>query len=114
MNSRERIRGTRIFRVRLALCFTTVLMLSGILIVGCGAGQDQSAAPPSTSTPLAALPTVSVPEQASTPSTNTSDRPASNPLTAIIDGGDANLKDCVRQVLGDERYTELVSQPPAA
>ncbi len=126
MNSRERIRGTRIFRVRLALCFTTVLMLSGILIVGCGAGQDQSAAPPSaststptstpipTSTPLAALPTVSVPEQASTPSTNTSDGPASNPLTAIIDGGDANLKDCVRQVLGDERYTELVSQPPAA
>ena len=119
--------------------YVLALLLVAGLVVGCGDPQivvvettptpnptptatPTASLPETTSTPSVTpklqsstskpLPTASLPKKTSTPSVNKLDRPASNPLIAIIDGNDASLKDCVRQALGDQRYTELVSQPP--
>ncbi len=126
MNSRERVRKTRIFRVRLALCFTTVLMLSGILIVGCGAGQDRSASPSPTSTSPSTSPTVTK-EQLTVP-TVTVAQPAVPPAVEASEGQVAmavagvisrartspELLACLAEAVGMSTVLEFTNREPSA
>ena len=60
------------------------------------------------------LPEAPSPTPPPPPSLAATDRPASNPLVAIIEGDDSNLQDCVLQALGEDRYQELRSRQPTA